>query len=652
MVLLFVILVLATGCQVRVESTAEPTRVTKVDAAGKKASSSEPSAAETPNSSDVEVEFEDRLYRKLGQTIVWRFENEPLDKIRERLDKIRKRLESDLGVPVIFDQAALEAVGIKPDDEVNQHFKGVTREVALDLILNQFALDWTVAGNAVLISSRDQVEGMLVTRVYNVNDIVSGSGFEGANFDSLIDTIINTVCTDSWAENGGGLSEIRPLWIHSKGVLIIAQNRRAHRMIRKLLDDLRRVQVKQTSPAKPVVSITEFGKAAEREVKGLSLESDELKNAVQRSNQFSIDLFRRVVADSKNNDLVSGYSAREAMLLAAIGAKGETRAEFDRVLQLPTDSSKANLEAMSLRSYVQGSNTAASLFEVAYSVWVQPELNLKAEYAKTAEQFMGATARSIDFRHPADAVEVINGWSSEKTHKRIPKILSNEEITPQTNFMLVNAVYFLGKWQTAFDEKKTATGDFTLPDGKNIQVPMMNGEIGARYGFDSESELQIAELPYRGRTKSLVILLPPRGVGTLGQTKDKLSAENLDKWLAATIRDTITVRLPKFSFSIQHQLNEPLAALGGDRMFNLNSADFSGISDSPLAIEYVKQLAFIRVDESGTEAAAVTVGGAFGGAPPKSRELIVDRPFLLLIRDLTTGCVLFVGQVTDPRVDE
>lgn len=219
--------------------------------------------------------------------------------------------------------------------------------------------------------------------------------------------------------------------------------------------------------------------------------------------------------------------------------------------------------------------------------------------------------------------------------------------------MLANAVYFLGKWQTAFDAKKTALTDFTLVDGEKAQVEMMNGEIRARYGLDTESGLQIAELPYRGKTKALVVLLPAKGNNALTQLKQQLDSENLEGWIAATKLGDVKVRLPKFSFRVSHNLNESLATMGGHRMFDLTKADFSGISDNPLALQMVKQMALIKVDESGTEAAAVTAGGVFGGVNKlPSPELFVDRPFLLLIRDVATGSILFVGQVVDPRAGE
>jgi serpin B len=178
---------------------------------------------------------------------------------------------------------------------------------------------------------------------------------------------------------------------------------------------------------------------------------------------------------------------------------------------------------------------------------------------------------------------------------------------------------------------------------------MMNGNMKARYALDHDSGLVIAELPYRDRTKALVLLLPAQRDNALTQLKRELGPRNLEKWIAATKRGDVGVHLPKFSFRASHELKEPLAAMGAKNIFDLATADFSGIANQPLAIQAVYHGAFIKVDESGTEAAAATAVVGFGAMRSPIAELIVDRPFLLLIRDLTTGCILFVGQVGDPR---
>ena len=147
----------------------------------------------------------------------------------------------------------------------------------------------------------------------------------------------------------------------------------------------------------------------------------------------------------------------------------------------------------------------------------------------------------------------------------------------------------------------------------------------------------------------MIVLLPSRREGRLADLKKVLNAANVESWLVSGMRKSVTVQLPRFSFGVMNPLIGALRAMGCNRVFELGQADFSGISATPLAINDIYQFARVEVDESGTKAAAVTVGKFFGGAMEKTPELIVDRPFLFLFRDVPTGAILFVGQVADPR---
>ena len=111
--------------------------------------------------------------------------------------------------------------------------------------------------------------------------------------------------------------------------------------------------------------------------------------------------------------------------------------------------------------------------------------------------------------------------------------------------------------------------------------------------------------------------------------------------------------VPKFTLTAQFQLNDVLSALGMPLAFDGQQANFSGMDGrQDLFLSAVFHKAFVDVNEEGTEAAAAT--GAVVGAmampvrePPK--EFRADHPFIFLIRDEATGCILFMGRVTDPR---
>lgn len=597
-----------------------------------------------------EVKFEEAIFEKMRQKVSWQLKG-------EKLEDVVKRVRSALGGTVVLDHDAFVLSPISASEPINQDLDSVTLEFALDVVLRAYGMDWTVVDNAVFISSRDVIEGHLCARVYDVDDIVSDSDFNASTVDSLIDVIVSNVATGTWVENGGGEAEIRALRVGGKNVLVVTQSRRAHQGIRKLLSELRKVGGGAAKSDRLAISTQELREMlralpGNAQVELLPPKSEALVQATRRCNQFSIELFRQVVTGNERNGLLSGYGVRESLMLPLLGARNDTQIELARVLKLPEDISKAANEALSMRSYQFSATSAGTLFDVANGMWIHNGLNIKSEFAVLAERAMGATVRPTDFGKPDIVVSEVNDWVARKTRQRIREILQAGDITPETYFVVANAVYFLGRWQTEFDDRKTVDSDFTLVDGRNIKVKMMNGTVMARYAVVLGSGLQVAELPYRGGTKSMVILLPERGPNAIVDLKKQLDAKQLDAWIASAKRSDVRIALPKFSFRQQHDLENPLADMGAERAFRLGRADFSGIATMPLALQFVRQQAFVTVDESGTEATAATVIGGFGAMREKQPEIIANRPFLFLIRDLTTGCVLFIGQVADPRASE
>ena len=219
-------------------------------------------------------------------------------------------------------------------------------------------------------------------------------------------------------------------------------------------------------------------------------------------------------------------------------------------------------------------------------------------------------------------------------------------------FYLINATYFNAKWKFPFVANYSHNDDFT-PEGKaSVKVPTMVQTAYYRT-FEDQQGAKYLELPYEGDTVSMFIALPPEGVGL------KEFVHNLTFVQWKTITDTLAQQtagevrlyLPKLEFSYDSELITSLAAMGMRRAFNASQAEFDDFSDiKPLFINLVKQVSYLRVDEKGTEAAAVTVvGGAGGAAPHHVPEFRVDRPYLFSIQDKTTGAILFIGSINEPE---
>jgi serpin B len=214
--------------------------------------------------------------------------------------------------------------------------------------------------------------------------------------------------------------------------------------------------------------------------------------------------------------------------------------------------------------------------------------------------------------------------------------------------VLTNAIYFKALWDIPFSRQMTAPGDFHASATSQVRVDMMN--LSARFRYFEDGGLQALELPYKGQTLAMVVLLPKSKDG-LTQLEASLTASKLENWLSKLSSRKVDLSLPKFKLTEECELHEPLSELGMPVAFDSATADFSGITGKrDFAISAVIHKAFVEVEEKGTEAAAAT-GVAFKAAAVIATPPIVfraDHPFFFLIRDTRTGSILFLGRLAKP----
>jgi serpin B len=262
----------------------------------------------------------------------------------------------------------------------------------------------------------------------------------------------------------------------------------------------------------------------------------------------------------------------------------------------------------------------------------------------------GGGLHLLDFSRPSAATAAINQWVAERTENRIQDLITLDAITPDTRLVLTNAVYFLAKWELPFAPRATDDRRFTLLDGKQVKVRMMHQEN--HFAYAEDDGWQAIQLPYQGGQVACDVVLP--AAGGFAAFEQGLTAEKLDSLLGKLHGDQVMLSLPRFKATTTLSLAKALKALGMKDAFVYPAADFNGISaGGQLYISAVLHKAFVEVDESKTEAAAATAVVAIPGAaaparPPKIIEMIVDHPFLFLIRDLPTGQILFWGRVVNP----
>ncbi|NLD64092.1 MAG: serpin family protein [Bacteroidales bacterium] len=372
------------------------------------------------------------------------------------------------------------------------------------------------------------------------------------------------------------------------------------------------------------------------------------REVVTSANRFAFDLFKPVVAGEEpgTNIMISPFSITSALSMTLNGAAGET---FDAV--------KASLryDAMSLDEVNDTYRKLVSemvpvdervVMEIANSVWVENQFPVKDEFIEALKKWYLAEARNFSVSDPG-SVNIINGWIEEKTHDRIQKMISR--LDPDLAMLLINAVYFNGKWKHQFDPELTTDRPFYISSGDPVNVPMMYQK--EKFAVSSTDRVTLVELPYGQGNYSMVVALPDEGI-TPAEILSGLDAGKWEEWMQGLSYGQTEVRLymPKFKYEYKRRLNDDLISLGMGPAFDPGTADFSKISDVEVFISFVLHQTFIENKEEGTEAAAATVVGfTRTSLPPEPQVINLNRPFLYFIRETTTGTIVFMGLVADPE---
>jgi len=377
------------------------------------------------------------------------------------------------------------------------------------------------------------------------------------------------------------------------------------------------------------------------------------------SNAFGLDLYRRVRV-KPGNLILSPASISIALTMTWGGARGETAEQMRRVLHFEGTVDDLRATAGHLALALQDPERPVT-FRIANQLFAEKTYELQREFVEKTRSAFGAPLELLDFRQAPEASRsIINRWVEEKTEERIEDLVPPGGITADTRLALVNAIYFLGDWEEPFAREATRPAPFHLSALESIDVPTMHRQ--GRFGIVHREGLTALELPYArsGAAGLSMVVLVPDAVDGLEALEAALEAGKLEELLAALTLDEVRLALPRLEVSpgASLALAEDLRQMGMPLAFDPARADFRGIADPPDAadrpvIGEVFHKGFVKVDEKGTEAAAATAvimqraGAALAPAPV--RELKVDHPFLLLIRDQSSGLILFLGRVTDPR---
>lgn len=377
-----------------------------------------------------------------------------------------------------------------------------------------------------------------------------------------------------------------------------------------------------------------------------TLHGDNLDAVAGGMNQFACNLYKRL-ADDPCNLFFSPYSISSALAMTYAGARGDTEEQMAEVLGFLLPQEKLHAAFSSLKGRLAAPAVEGRRLDIANALWAERDFGFLPAYIELTKKYYDAGLYEVNFLQEAEKVRLrINAWVEEQTNNKIKDLLPVGVLDVMTRLVLTNAIYFKGDWEVQFKPENTKLSPFHLGPNRQIEVSMMyrQGEFG--YGeFDGT---QVLELGYAGGDLSMVVLLPEK-VG-LADLEVSLTAELLGDWLGRLEKRKVMVFLPKFKQTSEFSLGGVLSKMGMPDAF-CGRADFSGMTGrADLHISAVLHKAFVEVNEQGTEAAAATgvIMRTTAAGPNTVPVFRADRPFIFLIREVTTGGILFMGRLVRP----
>jgi serine protease inhibitor len=368
------------------------------------------------------------------------------------------------------------------------------------------------------------------------------------------------------------------------------------------------------------------------------------KALVQSNNQFSFNLFNKACnLETVNNLFISPFSVDMALSMTLNGANATTKTGMINTLGFSGQETSAINDYNKLLLNQLQSLDEQVTFNIANSIWYTNTFNPIPAFLTVNQNYYNAEVSPLDFSSPS-AVTTINNWVSAKTNNAIPTIV--DKISANDVMYLINALYFKGAWRNQFDSSKTTDQNFYKEDQNVVNCKMMTQENS--FPCYSNDICSAIEMPYGQGNFVMTIMLPNTGK----TTADLIAAFTADNW--KTINDGLIARkvqinLPRFKLCYEASLNGLLSSMGMADAFNSMLADFTGINaGGRLYISDVKHKTMVDVNEEGTVAAAVTSVIITTTVSMLPYVINVNKPFVFVISEKSTGAILFTGRIMDP----
>jgi len=365
------------------------------------------------------------------------------------------------------------------------------------------------------------------------------------------------------------------------------------------------------------------------------------KSVVRGSTELAVDLYRELGQKQQGNLFFSPLSISTALAMTYAGARDETAVQMKETLHFQLEQSGLNSAYRSLdQKLVMAAEKSDQKLTIANAL-VLTGGKVSDTYQKIVRTYYNAEIFKGD-------LGAINAWVKRKTEGKIPSIL--DQLSANSVCVILNAIYFKGTWDVQFDKNSTRDDTFTTAAGAQVKTPLMHRKDN--YRLLEQDGLQVIALPYKGKSLSMVVILPKeaRGLASFEDTLKAADVKDLFAKLDKQPERKVSVYFPRFRMETKYDLGGSLQKMGMKDAFTPR-ADFTGMGwrKGDLWIGQIKHRAFVEVNEEGTEAAAATAVEMVTKSMPAREEVFrADHPFFFMIRDNETGAILFMGRMAEP----
>lgn len=365
------------------------------------------------------------------------------------------------------------------------------------------------------------------------------------------------------------------------------------------------------------------------------------QTAVDAQTDFAFRLYAAQAESEKEekNVIVSPMSVTLSLSMFANGTEGDF---LNRVLEEfgVTDLKALNALNNKMARSLRGVNPSKVTLEFANGLWENSRYGVSGDYKGLLSEEYGADIATLDFG-TGDVKTAVNRWVSNRTKGLIEEILK-EKVSETALMVLANTVYFKAEWSNKF----TVTGTEPFYDSDNRekgQAEMMNVENIFRYK-EKAGEYQAVNISYGNGGFEMIVVLPAEGK-TPEKILSEMKSQDLKELCEEGVLRKVNLRMPKFDTDYDCEIQESLKAMGLD----MGKANTSGINaDAIDTIWKIFHGTRLIVNEDRTEAAGTTVTGGLTSCAPEKVKMTVNRPFGCIIRETSTGAILFMGHVTMP----